>query len=136
MALRPYGNEIILMIKARRSPAIITVLDLMGETRYVFSRTYDISFYLWAAVFYLIMVEALRRLSNWLERGITRASRAPTEPSSRSAAVCLKSRDDAGGGDRQQTSGTKLMAKVAFIGLGRHGLSRWPGISGHKGGHD
>ena len=72
MALRPYGNEVVLMIKASAIASIITVLDLMGETRYVFSQTYDFSFYLWAAVFYLVLVEALRRLWNWLERRITR----------------------------------------------------------------
>jgi polar amino acid transport system permease protein len=71
-ALRPYGNEIVLLIKASAIASIITVLDLMGETRYVFSQTYDITFYLWAAVFYLIMVEALRRLWNRFERRITR----------------------------------------------------------------
>jgi len=71
-ALRPYGNEIVTMIKSSAIASIITVLDLMGETRYVFSQTYDTSFYLWAAVFYLILVEALRRLSNALERRITR----------------------------------------------------------------
>ena len=71
-ALRPYGNEVVLMIKASAIASIITVLDLMGETRYVFSQTYDISFYLWAAVFYLVLVEALRRLWNGLERRITR----------------------------------------------------------------
>jgi polar amino acid transport system permease protein len=71
-ALRPYGNEIVLLIKASAIASIITVLDLMGETRYVFSQTYDISFYLWAAVFYLVLVEALRRASNALERRITR----------------------------------------------------------------
>jgi len=71
-ALRPYGNEIVLIIKASAIASIITVLDLMGETRYVFSQTYDISFYLWAAVFYLALVEALRRASNALERRITR----------------------------------------------------------------
>jgi polar amino acid transport system permease protein len=71
-ALRPYGNEIVLIIKASAIASIITVLDLMGETRYVFSQTYDLSFYLWAAVFYLALVEVLRRASNALERRITR----------------------------------------------------------------
>ena len=71
-ALRPYGNEVVLMIKASAIASIITVLDLMGQTKYVFSQTYDLSFYLWAAVFYLGLVEALRRASNALERRITR----------------------------------------------------------------
>lgn len=71
-ALRPYGNEIILMVKASAIASIITVLDLMGETRYVFSKTYDLSLYLWAAVLYLIMVETLRRVWNRLELRLTR----------------------------------------------------------------
>jgi len=72
VALRPYGNEIILLIKGSAVVAIITVLDLMGETRYAFSRTFDYQTYLWAAIFYLTMVEALRHLWAWIERRLTR----------------------------------------------------------------
>jgi polar amino acid transport system permease protein len=72
VALRPYGNEVILMIKASAIASIVTVLDLMGETRFIFSKTYDLSFYLWAAVFYLVLVEALGRVVNAIERRITR----------------------------------------------------------------
>lgn len=72
VALRPYGNEIILLIKGSAVVAIITVLDLMGETRYAFSRTFDYQTYLWAAIFYLTMVEALRHFWNWIERRLTR----------------------------------------------------------------
>ncbi len=57
MALRPYGNEIILMIKGSAIVAIVTVFDLMGETRRAFSRTFDYQMYVWAAILYLIMVE-------------------------------------------------------------------------------
>lgn len=72
VALRPYGNEIILMIKGSAIVAIVTVFDLMGETRRAFSRTFDYQTYLWAAVFYLVMVEALRNLWAWLEKRLTR----------------------------------------------------------------
>ncbi|NLS05069.1 ABC transporter permease [Rhizobium sp. P32RR-XVIII] len=72
VALRPYGNEIILLIKGSAVVAIITVFDLMGETRYAFSRTFDYQTYLWAAIFYLSMVEALRHFWNWIERRLTR----------------------------------------------------------------
>ncbi|MDP2733634.1 MAG: ABC transporter permease, partial [Hoeflea sp.] len=41
VALRPYGNEIILMIKGSAIVAIVTVFDLMGETRRAYSRTFD-----------------------------------------------------------------------------------------------
>ena len=71
-ALRPYGNEMISIVKASAVTSLITVLDIMGQTRYVFSQTYDISFYLWAAVFYLIIVESLRRTLNALEVRMTR----------------------------------------------------------------
>ncbi|WP_337269820.1 ABC transporter permease [Oryzifoliimicrobium ureilyticus] len=72
VALRPYGNEIILMIKGSAVVSIVTVLDLMGETRFAFSRTFDYQSYLWAAIFYLSMVEALRHLWGWIERRLTR----------------------------------------------------------------
>ena len=71
-ALRPYGNEVILMIKGSAIASIITVLDLMGQTRYAFSKTYDLQIYIWAAVIYLITVEVLRRLWEMMERRLTR----------------------------------------------------------------
>ena len=72
VALRPYGNEIILLIKGSAVVSIVTVFDLMGQTRYAFSRTYDFQAYLWAAVFYLLIVETLRHIWNWLEQRLTR----------------------------------------------------------------
>lgn len=72
VALRPYGNEIILLIKGSAVVAIVTVYDLMGETRYAFSRTFDYQTYLWAAIFYLAIVETLRHLWAWLEARLTR----------------------------------------------------------------
>ena len=71
-ALRPYGNEVILMIKASAIASIITVLDLMGQTRYVFSKSYDLQIYIWAAVIYLVTVEVLRRLWEMMEGRLTR----------------------------------------------------------------
>ncbi len=72
VALRPYGNEIILMIKGSAIVAIVTVFDLMGETRRAFSRTFDFQTYIWAAVFYLVIVEALRNVWALLEDRLTR----------------------------------------------------------------
>lgn len=72
VALRPYGNEIILMIKGSAIVAIVTVFDLMGETRRAYSRTFDFQMYLWAAVLYLAIVELLRNVWNLLERRLTR----------------------------------------------------------------
>jgi polar amino acid transport system permease protein len=71
VALRPVGNDIILLIKGSAVASIVTVLDLMGETRVAFSRSYDLTIYLYAAVLYLILVETIRRLWNVLERRLT-----------------------------------------------------------------
>lgn len=72
VALRPYGNEIILMIKGSAIVAIITVYDLMGETRRAYSRTFDFQTYIWAALIYLVIVETLRNVVEWIEQRITR----------------------------------------------------------------
>jgi polar amino acid transport system permease protein len=72
VALRPYGNEIILLIKGSAVVSVVTVFDLMGQTRYAFSRTFDYQTYLWAAIFYLAMVENLRHVWAWLEARLTR----------------------------------------------------------------
>jgi polar amino acid transport system permease protein len=72
VALRPLGNEVVLMVKGSAVAAIVTVFDLMGATRLAFARSFDISVYLWAAVLYLLVVESLRRFWNVLERRLTR----------------------------------------------------------------
>ncbi|MDQ0999460.1 polar amino acid transport system permease protein [Phyllobacterium ifriqiyense] len=72
VALRPYGNELILMIKGSAIVALISVYDLMGYTKLAYSRTFDFQTYLWTAIIYLLLVEALRHLWDWMERRITR----------------------------------------------------------------
>lgn len=72
VALRPYGNEIILMIKGSAIVAIITVYDLMGETRRAYARTFDFQTYIWAAIIYLGIVEVLRNAIDWIELRITK----------------------------------------------------------------
>jgi polar amino acid transport system permease protein len=80
VALRPFGNELIGMIKASALAAIVTLLDLMGQTRFIFARTFDFSVYLYCAVIYLLMTEGIRRVWAVLERRLSRhklVSRAP-----------------------------------------------------------
>jgi polar amino acid transport system permease protein len=72
VALRPYGNEIILMIKGSAIVALVTVLDLMGVTRLAFSRSFDFQTYIWAGIIYIAIVELLRHTIDWIERRITR----------------------------------------------------------------
>ncbi|PTE12048.1 ABC transporter permease [Mesorhizobium helmanticense] len=71
VALRPYGNELILMIKASAIVAIITVYDLMGQAKLAFANSFDIQAYIWVAIVYLVMVEILRHAIEWIERRIT-----------------------------------------------------------------
>lgn len=71
-ALRPLGNELILVTKASALAAIVTVLDLMGQTRLIFARTFDFSVYLYAALIYLAATEIIRRLWNLMERAAAR----------------------------------------------------------------
>lgn len=72
VALRPYANELVLLIKGSAIVAIITVPDLMGQTRLAYSRTFDFQTYIWAAIIYLATVELLRHGVDWIERRITR----------------------------------------------------------------
>lgn len=71
VALRPLGNEVILMIKGSAVASIVTVFDIMGVADLAFARSFDLSVYLWAAVLYLILVESLSRVWNLLERKLT-----------------------------------------------------------------
>ncbi|KAB2862735.1 MAG: ABC transporter permease [Bauldia sp.] len=79
VALRPLGNEVILMVKGSAVAAIVTVFDLMGATRLAFARSFDLSVYLWAAILYLAVVETLRRVWDRLEHRLTRHLR-PVQP--------------------------------------------------------
>ena len=72
VALRPYGNEIILMIKGSAVVALITVYDLMGETRRAYARSFDFQAYIWAAFIYLAIVEVIRNVWDFMEKRLTK----------------------------------------------------------------
>ena len=72
VALRPFGNEVITVTKSSALTAIVTLLDLMGQTRYIFARTFDFSVYLYAAVIYLALTELLSRVWVVAERRLAR----------------------------------------------------------------
>jgi polar amino acid transport system permease protein len=72
LALRPLGNELIVMIKSSSVASLVTLFDLMGSTRLAFSRSFDLSIYFYAALLYLAMVEIIRRLWDVMERRLTR----------------------------------------------------------------
>jgi polar amino acid transport system permease protein len=76
------GNEIILLMKASALASVVTVFDLMGQTRAIFAKTFDFSVYLWAALIYLTMttlfVLAWRRLETRLSPHIHQRMSAAT----------------------------------------------------------
>jgi polar amino acid transport system permease protein len=72
VALRPLANELIGIIKASALAAIVTLLDLMGQTRFIFARTFDFSVYLYCAIIYLAMTEGIRRAVNRIERALSK----------------------------------------------------------------
>lgn len=72
VALRPLGNELILMIKGSAVASIVTVLDLMGVTSLAYARSFNFQAFFWAAALYLIAVECVRRAWDVLERRLTR----------------------------------------------------------------
>jgi polar amino acid transport system permease protein len=72
VALRPLGNELIVMIKASAVASLVTVLDLMGQTRIAFARSFDFTVYAMAALVYLMLTETVRRIWNRLEAYLSR----------------------------------------------------------------
>jgi polar amino acid transport system permease protein len=72
VALRPFGNELIAMIKSSALAAIVTLLDLFGQTRFIFARTFDFLIYVYAAIIYLVIVETVRRIWDLIERSCSR----------------------------------------------------------------
>ena len=86
VALRPLGNELISMIKASALAAIVTLLDLMGQTRFIFARTFEFTVYLYAALVYLAITEAIGRLWAWMERGLSRHLAPVAQPKAEVAA--------------------------------------------------
>jgi polar amino acid transport system permease protein len=76
------GNEIVLLMKASALASVITIFDLMGQTRAIFQKTFDFSVYLWAAVLYLLLTAAFvwtwRHLETRLSPHIYGARPAPS----------------------------------------------------------
>lgn len=66
------GNEVILLMKASALASVVTVFELMGRTRQVFSRSFDFSVYLWAALIYLAITAAFVVIWRIAERRLSR----------------------------------------------------------------
>jgi polar amino acid transport system permease protein len=71
-ALRPLGNEVTKMTKASAVASLVTVLDLLGTAKYLYSQSFDFGFYILAAVLYVILVGAIRLALDLIERRLSR----------------------------------------------------------------
>ena len=87
IALRPLGNELISIIKASALAAIVTLLDLMGQTRFIFARTFDFTIYLYAAIIYLAITALIARLWTLAERRLSRHLSLRADPAALGAPV-------------------------------------------------
>jgi len=72
------GNEIILLMKASALASVVTVFDIMGRTRQIFSRSFDFSVYLWAALIYLCITAIFVLLWRQGERMLSRHIGSPS----------------------------------------------------------
>ncbi len=67
-----YTNEVILLLKGSALVSTITVMDLMGQTRLVYSRSFDLNALFIAAIVYFAITFVLTRLFRAFERRINR----------------------------------------------------------------
>jgi polar amino acid transport system permease protein len=80
IAFPALGNEIILMLKGSAIVSVIALLDVMGQTRRIFSQTFDLSVYFWAALIYLAVTTVFVLLWRMLEKCLTRHMRCRAAP--------------------------------------------------------
>lgn len=62
-----YSNEVVLLLKGSALVSTITVLDLMGQTRTIFARSYSLDIFVYAAILYLSLSATLTVLLRWME---------------------------------------------------------------------
>lgn len=70
IAFPALGNEVILLLKGSAIASVVTLFDLMGQTRAIFAKTFDFSIYLWAALLYLLITMLIVRIWRLLEARI------------------------------------------------------------------
>lgn len=70
IAFPALGNEVILLLKGSAIVSVVTLFDLMGQTRTIFAKTFDFSIYLWAALLYLLITMLIVRIWRLLEARI------------------------------------------------------------------
>lgn len=76
IAFPALGNEVILLLKSGAVASVITIFDLMGETKAVFAMTFDFSVYAWAAIIYLLITTVFVKCWHYLETLLNPQNRA------------------------------------------------------------
>ncbi|QGX99584.1 ABC transporter permease subunit [Roseovarius faecimaris] len=65
--LPAFGNELVLLLKASSLVSIITVRDVLGQARFIYAQTFDLSVFYIAALNYLIVVMIIEAIWRRLE---------------------------------------------------------------------
>ncbi len=70
-----YGNELVLVLKGSALISTISVMDLMGQTRTIFARNYDLNAYAVAAILYLFLAGTISFFIYCVERRLNKPYR-------------------------------------------------------------
>jgi len=65
--LPAFGNELVLLLKASSLASVITVRDVMGQARFIYAQTFDLSVFYIAALNYLVVVLLIEAVWRKLE---------------------------------------------------------------------
>jgi polar amino acid transport system permease protein len=60
IAIRPLGNELTKMIKASSIASVVTIFDLLGTTRLIYSETFNFDYFILTGAIYIALVEFTR----------------------------------------------------------------------------
>jgi arginine transport system permease protein len=66
-ALSSYSNEVILVFKSTSLAYTITIMDIMGHSRFIYGQTYDTLVFTTAGIIYLVINAILTFIMRWLE---------------------------------------------------------------------
>ncbi|ALE03886.1 ABC transporter permease [Bartonella ancashensis] len=72
IALRPLGNEFILILKSSAIASLLTIYDLMGIAKLIYARTFDFQVYIWISIIYLSIVGLIHCFITAIEHYLTR----------------------------------------------------------------
>jgi His/Glu/Gln/Arg/opine family amino acid ABC transporter permease subunit len=76
IALPAYSNEVIILMKGTALASTITLLELMGESQLISSKTYKpIQVFVIAGIIYYLLTLVITRIFAWLERRYNRFQR-------------------------------------------------------------